>query len=226
MLSNSFFIISQLAYRETSLLLNILDSERGHIKIIAKGVRKNKKSKIDLFTIYHAQLFGRGELKSAAQFEVEQQFLLQAECLYVGLYINELIYYLVHSEDNNIIFKLYKQCLTALTLDNILPALRIFEHKLLAELGFGLDLTTDRNGKAIAIAKFYKFEPDKGGLCEAINSDTNSINGSTIYGLLNADTQVLASIDCKQFMRMRIDHALAGRKLRSRGLFNDIRNRA
>ena len=98
------FILHTIPYRETSLLVDIFTQNYGRLRCVAKGFRKPNKKGIAKtlfpYTEHHFQWQGRGELKTLIQADpVQAPVFLKQESLFVGLYINELLYKLLHQND-------------------------------------------------------------------------------------------------------------------------------
>ena len=95
------FILHTIPYRETSLLVDIFTLNHGRLRCVAKGFRKPNKKGIAKtlfpYTEHHFQWQGRGELKTLIQADpIQAPAFLKQESLFVGLYINELLYKLLH----------------------------------------------------------------------------------------------------------------------------------
>ena len=89
------FILHQRVFRESSLLLDIVSRDYGRISLVAKGVRKQKRSQAGLLQIYQPLLLswqGRRDLQTLTAVESNgPAYLLRGESALCGLYINELM---------------------------------------------------------------------------------------------------------------------------------------
>ena len=215
MLDAHGYIIAQSPYSNTSLLVDIISREYGRFKAIVKGARNNHKKHIHYFTLYQMQVYGKSNLKTLGKVEADQSFYLMGDSLFAGLYINELLYYLLQDLETEVVIELYQSCLQGLAEDQILVSLRLFEHYLLEQLGFGVNLLETSDGERVDAQKSYIFDTVNGGL---FCSDWG-VKGAILIGMHKRQKQYLTSKQCKIFMRQRIDHALGGRKLNSRKLF-------
>jgi len=98
------FVLHTRPYRETSLLVDLFTKNYGRVRCVAKGYRKpNKKGVTRALFPYTEHQFswqGRGDLKTLTQADATHSPLfLQSECLFTGLYVNELFYRLLHEYD-------------------------------------------------------------------------------------------------------------------------------
>ena len=98
------FILHTIPYRETSLLVDIFTLNHGRLRCVAKGFRKPNKKGISKtlfpYSEHNFQWQGRGELKPLTQADpIQAPVFLKQESLFVGLYINELLYKLLHQND-------------------------------------------------------------------------------------------------------------------------------
>ena len=224
------FVLHQRPFRETSVLLDVFSKQFGQVKLIAKGVRKSKRSQNGLLQVYQPLLLswmGGGELQNLVSVEADKpRYILKADSALCGLYINELIVKLLpmHMAEPNI-FEAYEQVLERLQqVDNVEIALRLFEKTLLTNLGYGLVLEHDVAGELINSDQYYQYQPDSGLYGCNSDSSKHSISGRSLQHLLmeqDFDKQSLAEI--KQLMRNVINFYLGGKPLQSRQLFASMK---
>ena len=98
------FVLHTRPYRETSLFVDLFTKNYGRVRCVAKGyVKPNKKGVPRALFPYTEHQFswqGRGDLKTLTQADATHSPLfLQSECLFTGLYVNELFYRLLHEYD-------------------------------------------------------------------------------------------------------------------------------
>ncbi|MCL4131172.1 UNVERIFIED_CONTAM: hypothetical protein GTU68_026291, partial [Idotea baltica] len=224
------FILHQRLYSESSLLLDVYSQEHGRVSLIAKGVRQKKRSQTGLFQLYQPLLLswlGRGELQTLAAVEANgPAYLLQAESALCGLYINELMIKLLPlGETEPQLFMAYEQALIGLqSADNNEIALRLFEKRLLSQLGYGLVLDHDvETGASIGAEQDYYYVPDSGLHRWQAGLRYQRIKGRSLHHIMTEqgfDQESL--IEIKQLMRNVIHFYLAGKPLRSRELFSQM----
>ena len=224
------FILHTFPYRETSLLLDVFTRDYGRVRCVAKGFRKPNKKGIAKtlfpYTEHHFQWQGRGELKTLIQADpVQAPVFLKQESLFVGLYINELLYKLLHQYDpHQSLYGSYQQLMTQLsTLEVDQSVLRHFEMQLLEELGYGLVLDTEaETGKAVSSECLYYYIPDQGLklLQNQATDDRHAISGADIIALNRGEfEQQSVQRTAKQLTRQVIDFYLDGKALNSRELY-------
>lgn len=224
------FILHQRPYRENSLLLDMLTEQYGRIHVLARGQKKSKqRGLVQLFQPLLVSWIGHGELHTLTAIEANGPgYTLHAESALCGLYINELIVRLMMVEEGeSITYQAYQSVLMALqsTSDNE-RALRLFEKRLLNQLGYGLQLEQEADtGLKIDTQQRYYYLADSGLYRWQPGIKQPSISGHSIQQLVNEtdfDQQSLNEI--KLLMRSVINFYLGGRPLQSRQLFQQLKN--
>ena len=224
------FILHTIPYRETSLLVDIFTLNYGRLRCVAKGFRKPNKKGIAKtlfpYTEHHFQWQGRGELKTLIQAEpIQAPVFLKQESLFVGLYINELLYKLLHQNDpHQSLYEFYCQLMTQLSSSEILqPVLRRFEMLLLEELGYGLVLDAEaETGQAVSSEHLYYYIPDQGlKLIQDQTADNlHAFSGADIIALTQGQLEQQSVLRAaKKLTRQVIDFYLDGKELNSRELY-------
>ncbi|MGB2173222.1 MAG: DNA repair protein RecO [Porticoccaceae bacterium] len=224
------FILHTIPYRETSLLVDIFTLNHGRLRCVAKGFRKPNKKGIAKtlfpYTEHHFQWQGRGELKTLIQADpIQAPVFLKQESLFVGLYINELLYKLLHQNDPHpSLYDFYYQLMAQLSSSAIeQAALRRFEILLLEELGYGLVLDAEaETGQAVSAEHLYYYIPDQGlKLIQDQNANkTHALSGADIIALSQGQLEQKSALrTAKQLTRQVIDFYLDGKALNSRELY-------
>ena len=224
------FILHQRVFRESSFLLDIFSRDHGRISLVAKGVRKQKRSQAGLLQIYQPLLLswqGRRDLQTLTAVEPNgPAYLLRAESALCGLYINELMMKLLplgESESN--LYIDYQKALFGLqeALQNEIT-LRLFEKQLLSHLGYGLVLDQDvETGEPIDEGKDYYYVADEGLYRWQSGQERNRISGRSLQHLVKEqDFDEKSLNEIKQLMRMVIHFYLGDKPLRSRELFSQL----
>ena len=227
--AESGFVLHVTPYRETSLLVDLFTRHQGRVRCVAKGFRKPNKRGISRalfpYTEHQFSWQGRGDLKTlTAADALGAPVFLQHETAFTGLYINELLYRLLHEYDpHEYLYQQYHQFLEQLAgsgTDELL--LRRLEMLLLDELGYGLVLDADIQGQAIAPDRQYQYIPEQ-GLVELINQQNSTgapLNGADLVSMVNGDFSQRAVMQAaKQLTRRVIDFYLGGKQLHSRELY-------
>jgi DNA repair protein RecO (recombination protein O) len=217
-------------YRETSLLVDLFSKNHGRIRCVAKGFRKPNKRGISRaifpYTEHQFSWQGRGELKTLTNADCNQApAFLQQECLFTGLYVNELLFRLLHEHDpHEYLYQKYNEFMLQLaSAGPSEPMLRQLEMTLLDELGYGLVLDSEALGGAPLLAdKLYQYVPEQ-GLIAAVNQHRQPLGtyrGEDIMALMQGDfSQRSVLKTAKQLLRCVIDFYLGGRQLHSRELY-------
>lgn len=227
--AESGFVLHVTPYRETSLLVDLFTRHQGRIRCVAKGFRKPNKRGISRalfpYTEHQFSWQGRGDLKTlTAADALGAPVFLQQETVFTGLYINELLYRLLHEHDpHEYLYQQYRQYVNQL-LDNGTDELmlRRLEMLLLDELGYGLVLDADIHGAAILPDRQYQYIPEQ-GLVELFNQQKPSgpvLSGADLISMVNGDFSQRAVMQAaKQLCRRVIDFYLSGKQLHSRELY-------
>lgn len=220
------YVLHTRPYKESSLLVELFTREHGRLTVLAKGARRLKSRQRGVmrpFLLLMLSWSGRGELPVLTQAEaLSRAHALDGGGLWCGFYLNELLVRLLHRYDAHaVLFDRYAGSLEALSENNHNEVvLRLFEKKLLSELGYALDLTTESNtGLAVDIHNRYRYIPVQ-GLVKSRNGEpgnSDTISGASLLALANedfADPRTL--IEAKRLMRKVIGYYLGGKPLHSR----------
>lgn len=218
------YVLHTRPYRETSLLVDLFTVEEGRLTVVAKGARRpasRQRPLLQPFVPLQVSWRGRGSLKNLTVADaVGLQVRLQGTALLCGLYVNELLQRLLNPQDACPQLYLYYQYVLNELLEarDIEGALRTFERRLLAETGYGLDLTV------LDVSGCYRFDPISGLFYPA-----NQREDEPKYLFLGQDLLAIAKDSyhnppvrqaAKRLMRLAIDQQMGGRPLRSRALFS------
>lgn len=222
------YVLHTRRFRESSLIVEVLNREHGRRAVLAKGALNSRSSRQQLLQPFVPLLLdwrGRGELPVLTTCEAATApHALHGRALYCGMYVNELILRLCEREDpHSALFPSYVACINALATEGnenaaLEPALRRFELSLLDELGMGLILVHDQSGTPIQADRRYDYLVDSGPV--PVEGDGEGYAGATLLGLAHdrLNSPELRS-EARQLMRRVLDSHLGGRPLRSRELF-------
>ena len=257
---NHCFLLHQRPYRETSVIVDLLTESEGRVSVVCRGVRGagNKaaslRSTLQPFAALSVAWSGKSSLKSLRSAEVTclaPRFLQHQ--LYAALYINELLIRLFqHGESQVNLFAEYRHAIAELAEVDLSDSggagsigsteipLRRFEFKLLATLGFEVDLYFDTvTGQPIDAKGLYHFHSEFGfsqqSFTEAIPDTMAELKkeqqvSSQLKELVVGDhLQALQQQDysrpevrrsAKLIMRAALAPHLGGRALKSRELYS------
>jgi len=228
------FVLHARAWRETSLLLEILSRDFGRIGLVARGVRaarsRTPRALLQPLTPVNLAWTGQGELATLTAVEATGAPLrLAGEAVLCGLYLNELVTRLLPRGDAHPgIFAAYLTTLQGLAAQTPHAwQLRRFERDLLAELGYGLVLEHAADtGMPLAPAAQYAYRLDSGPVAWHAASDGLKLRGSALLALAadrEPDAEDLGSL--RRLLRALIAHHLDGPGLRAWGMLADLPTR-
>jgi len=226
------FVLHHYSYGETSLLLEIFTRQHGRLGVVAKGARRARsplRSALIPFQLLVINYSGRGELPTLVAAEpVTVASAFTGEALYCGLYLNELLLRLLHRHDpHENLFQSYAETLTHLGRTGSREAvLRVFEKRLLEDIGYGLVLTRDGiDGSPVHPDREYCYAPERGPLPAHLGcEDGIRIAGRSLLSLASeelGDPDTLR--DAKRLLRGLLARQLGNRPLMSRQLFHPER---
>lgn len=224
------FVLHSRPYRETSVLLDLFAQDHGRITVIARGVRQNQsrlKPLLQPFIPLLISWHGKGELGTLTTAEANgYQTRLQGECLLSGLYLNELLMRVLPKFDPQPqLYTIYQNTLIELQADSLQQkTLRLFEKKLLDELGYGLQLKHDvASRNPFSPDKYYHFHAEHGfELCEEnVLVTVNVFSGKSLLALAAEQLTDENSLrDAKRLMRLAMAPLLGQHQLNSRKLYS------
>lgn len=220
------YLLHAKAYRETSALLDFFTRDRGRQRALARGIRRPGARQRDLMRPFQPLEIGwqgGGELKTLSQGEATApSWPLQGRPLWCGLYVNELLSLLLPADQATPrLFAYY-----ALTLEQLADpemeeaALRLFERRLLEEIGYGIGFERDTQGEAIMPSGHYYFDPQAGFIACGQEDVRGVLEGAQLLAIAEDDFRA-ASVRraAKAVMRQALRQQLGGRTLKSRAFF-------
>ncbi|HEV7717046.1 MAG TPA: DNA repair protein RecO [Steroidobacteraceae bacterium] len=226
------YILHHQPYRDTSRILEVLTRDAGRLTLFARGVRGPKAklaSDLQPFRLLLLSWSGKGDAPFLAGAETAPDPLpLPAPCLMSGFYLNELMLKLTHRHDPVPgVFDVYHGTLEALKAGAPLEAsLRIFEKRLLDELGYGLELDVDaRTGASIDANAYYHFRPEHGVFSAAADAP-GVLSGASILSLAREQLEPGRALeDARRLLQGALAHCLEGRELNTRTVARSIARR-
>lgn len=218
------YVLHHREYRDTSRILDVFTARHGRITLFARGARGPKSKLASLLMPFRPLLVswaGRGDAAQLSAAEPDGEGVsLPPRHVLSGFYLNELIINLTTRHDPQpSLFEDYAQALRRLCV-NTAPetALRVFEKRLLACIGYGLEFEVDAQG-------FYQFRPAE-GIAEVRESASDAYPGRCLLALQRETLDDRESLDvARRVLRQVLDHCLEGRELRTRAVARSMSRR-
>lgn len=247
------FLLHHHPWRDTSRILELLTRNHGRVSIVARGSRQSAAATggvLQSFTACLVSWGGRGEMGyltgverlplASPTGEVDRRTSerstmareLTGERLMSGFYANELLLKLLQRHDPHpALFDAYAIMVARLRAADEVPgrALRIFEKRLLEELGWGLDLEHEAAGAApIDASRSYRYALEGGAQpVDGVAEGTLIFCGASLLSLAHEvldDPRSLA--DARRLLRAALDRLLDGKSLRTREVLLEMRAHA
>lgn len=221
------FVLHRRPYRDTSLLLEIITREQGRLTLVARGARGPRSRWKGLLQPFKPLLLswaGRGGLGNLTGVEETGAAVpIPPARLLCGFYANELLLRLLQPHDPYpaALFESYQQTLRGLAHAQFEePVLRLFEKRLLAELGYGLLLDSEAlSTRPINPQGLYRYILDQGPVPVERPGNGITISGSALLALHREALGEPALLrEIKRLTRAALDLRLQGQALRTRAL--------
>ncbi|MBB4129299.1 DNA repair protein RecO [Xanthomonas sp. 3075] len=231
------FVLHVRAWRETSLLVEVLTEEHGRVGLLARGVHGPRKqalrAALQPLQLIQFTAVQRGELAQLRQAEaLDTAPRLAGESMLAGFYISELLLRLAPRNDPvPELYACYAQARAHLASGLPLAwGLRQFERDVLDGLGVAFDLQHDGDGQPIDPAARYRLDPQEGAmrvLSERVAQDRReTVTGAALLAL--SEDTMPATEDMpglRRSMRSVLLHHLNGRGLKSWEMLEDLARR-
>ena len=229
------YVLHARAYRETSVLVEVLTPHHGRLGLLARGVRGSKNHSLiaALSTVQFIRLVAeqRGELARLIQAEaLDSGVALEGDRLLATFYQNELTLRLAPRFDAQpelfVSFGRTRALLTAGA--PVAWTLRRFERDLLDALGLAPDWAHDAQGDLIKMGMHYRFDFERGFVLRALEKvaadDGLVISGDALHALaMDAQPDTRTSNEIRRFMRALLMHQLGGKGLKSWDMLAELR---
>lgn len=226
------YVLHVRPFRENSRLVDFLTPDSGRVRAVARVSRRRGGGSLPaLFSPLLVHLVGRGELKTLRSWEPDgAPILLQGQWLFSALYLNEILYRLLHEHDAHPrLYQNYREAIAHLAeKDDIESVLRRFELSLLEELGYGIDFRCEADsGEELDVRQQYVLDPERGLIRADPTREQRVSPGQSVY-----DGAALLAIGegrfeeeatrraAKRLLREALGVHLGPRPLQSRALFS------
>jgi len=218
------YVLHSREYRDTSRILDVFTQRHGRLTLFARGARGPKSKLASLLMPFRPLLVswtGKGDAAQLTGAELHgESVTLPSRQVLSGFYLNELIIKLTTRHDPQTqLFDDYAGALRRLAADTAPePVLRVFEKRLLASLGYGLEFD-------VAEQTYYQFRVDS-GLCEVREDTPGAYSGRCLLALQEETLRDPESLDvARRLLRQALDHCLEGRELRTRTVARSMARR-
>jgi DNA repair protein RecO (recombination protein O) len=187
------FVLHAWAWRETSLLVEVLTRHHGRVGLVARGVMSARRhvQRAALQPLQYVRLDAvlHGELAQLVLAEaLDAAPVLAGEALLSALYANELVLRFAHRLDPQPeLFHAYARLRARFAAGAHLGwSLRRFEAGLLDAVGLGFDWRTDAEGGPVQADIAYRLDPEQGP--RAVR-DAEGVPGAALLALAATRTQ-------------------------------------
>lgn len=228
------YVLHARAWRETSLLVEVLSETHGRIGLLARGVHspRNQALRAALQPLQWIRFDAvqRGELAQLRRAEAQDAApRLVGNAMLAGFYVNELLLRLAPRQDPlPELFDAYARMRARLSESSSLAwTLRRFERDLLEALGFGLDWQHATDGQPIDPAARYRLDPQEGPqrlLSDRGAGERKALATGAALLALASDLQPSAEDvnSLRRSMRSLLAHHLGGRGLKSWEMLDEL----
>ena len=223
------YLLHHRPFRETGRILEVLVRDHGRLTLFARGVSGPKSKLAAVLQPFQPLLLSFHLGREAGQLSgaecAENAPGLPPGCLMAAFYLNELLLKLTSRHDPAPeLFDDYR-CALERFREGGSPerTLRLFERRLLANVGYGLDLAVELDGSAVAAEGFYRFRPTQ-GLYRVSEDGPGVLAGRSLRALDREElTSDRALADARVLLKAAVEECLEGRELTTRQVARAIR---
>jgi DNA repair protein RecO (recombination protein O) len=228
------FVLHAIAWRETSLIVELLTRSHGRVACVAKGAKRPSsamRGALMPFQPLNVGFSGRQELRTLTSAEwLGGMAAPQGNALLCAFYLNELLVRLLPRDDPHpALFDGYAHALVSLGLDDSPQAsLRRFEWLLLRETGYALDLERDTDDRPVEADRMYAMVPGRGFLATDATdaTDAGAVSGHTLIDMASARYDSARTLaEAKRLTRNLLARQLDGQVLKTRQILMDLHKR-
>jgi len=228
------FVLHARAWRETSLLVEVLSVRHGRLGLLARGVQGPRKqalrAALQPLQAIRFDAVLRGELAQLRRAEAQDAApRLVGQAMLAGFYLNELVLRLAPRQDPlpelHAAYALTREYLRGG--EPLAWTLRRFERDLLEALGVGPDWMHEADGRPVDPAMRYRLDPEQGPLrvlSERDGEDRNRlVTGSALLALAADEMPASGELaGLRLALRGVLSHHLGPQGLRSWQLLGDL----
>ena len=229
------FLLHHYPWRESSRILEFFTRSQGRVSVFARAARRGGSAlpaALQPFGELLVSWSARGEAGQLVAAErVGPPAALAGDRLMSGFYANELLIRLLPRHDPHpALYDAYAAVVAQLrdAAEDPARGLRIFEKRLLEELGWGLDLAHESgSGEPIDPRRAYRYRIDGGAEpVDGVAEGALVFAGSSLLSLAREELAEPRSLaDARRLLRAALDQCLDGRPLRTREVMIAMRAR-
>jgi DNA repair protein RecO (recombination protein O) len=226
------YLLHQRPYRESSALLEMFTESHGRVGLVARGVRSPKsrqRGELQPFRSLRLSWNARGELGTLTAVEADGPLhSFKGTALYSVFYLNELLLRLLARHDPHPgLYMAYQASLQNFAHGfEVEPVLRLFEKRLLQELGYGLLLDYEiEMGEPVQPELYYEYQLESGPVITSGEAAQGFVfKGSSLLAL-SQERMTTAEVlrDAKRLTRAALNLYLGDKPLKSRELFRSLK---
>jgi DNA repair protein RecO (recombination protein O) len=220
------FLLHHYPWRDSSRILELLTREHGRVSVFARAARRGGSAlpaALQQFAELLVSWTARGEAGQLTGAErVRAPARIEGDRLMSAFYASELLVKLLPRHDPHpALYDAYAALLARLADPDAQPvrALRLFEKRLLEELGWGLSLECEAStGLPLEEARCYRYRIDGGAeLVDGVAEGSLVFPGASLLSLAREALDDERSLtDARRLLKAALDQALDGRPLRTR----------
>jgi DNA repair protein RecO (recombination protein O) len=229
------YLLHHFPWRESSRILEFFTRTRGRVSVFARAARRGGSMLPAALQPFGELLVSWSARGDAGQLVAAERVggspVLAGDRLMSGFYVNELLIRLLPRHDPHpALYDAYATVVAQLQQPSVDPArgLRIFEKRLLEELGWGLDLLRDAlSGEPVQADCAYRYRLDGGAeRADGVAEDALVFAGASLLSLAREELSEPRSLaDARRLLRAALDQCLEGRPLRTREVMLAMRAR-
>ena len=226
------YLLHHYPWRDSSRILELLTRTHGRVSLFASAARRSGSTLPAALQPFGRVLLswsGRGDTGRLTGAErVPGTASLSGDGLMSAFYANELLVRLLPRNDPHPrLFDAYATLLEMLAAQpaQLERALRLFEKRLLEELGYGLSLDAAQDGSELAAAASYRYRVDAGAeRVDGVADGSLIFCGESLISLAREELQDARSLtDARRLLRAALEQCLDGRELRTREVMRAMR---
>jgi DNA repair protein RecO (recombination protein O) len=226
------YVLHTYPFKETSLVVELFTRNFGRVGLVAKGARRPASPLRGSLMAFQPLLLawsGKAELKVLHRAEWQGgRAQLAGLPLICGFYLNELLLKLLARDDAHPqLYAHYEAALATLRAGELPAAvLRRFERRMLAELGYALQLALDAQGAPVQAERAYAYVVERGPVdADALTGplDYPELSGKALLDIERDDYRDPATLQqARALMRYIVNHYLGGKPLHTRQLLREL----